>query len=130
MNNSSDKRIRGSTQAATDICDDHVVDPSRVGRAAAAMPTSDVLDGLSETFKVLSHTTRLKIIHALSREELCVRDLSALLGATESAVSHQLRILRHMRLVKYRREGKLAYYTLDDQHVCQLFEAGLDRLRE
>lgn len=116
---------------APDLCDDHhIVDRARVLQAAQAMPSQRVLNGLAETFKVLSNPNRLKIIHALSRNELCVCDLAALLNSTESAVSHQLRLLRSMRLVKYRRDGKLAYYSLDDQHVRQLFEAGLEHLEE
>jgi DNA-binding transcriptional ArsR family regulator len=113
-----------------DICEDRIIDREKVRRAAQALPTQRVLNGLAETFKVLSNPSRLKIIHALSGDELCVCDLAALLGSTDSAVSHQLRILRSMRLVKYRREGKLAYYSLDDQHVRQLFEAGLEHLIE
>jgi ArsR family transcriptional regulator, lead/cadmium/zinc/bismuth-responsive transcriptional repressor len=119
-----------TAQTATDLCEQHVVDAGRVQEAAAALPSQSVLDELAETFKVLSSPTRLKIIHALSRGELCVCDLAGLLGATESAVSHQLRLLRGMRLVKYRREGKLAFYSLDDQHVQQLFEAGLEHMEE
>ena len=117
-------------EATPDVCEDHIIDRNRVERAARALPSADILDGLSETFKVLSNPARLKIIHALSHEELCVCDLAALLGSTDSAVSHQLRVLRNMRLVKYRRDGKLAYYSLDDQHVRQLFEAGLEHLQE
>ena len=114
-----------------DLCEDeHIVDRDRVVEAARLMPAADLLTDLAETFKVLSHPGRLKIIHALSGNELCVCDLSALLGSTESAVSHQLRLLRSMRLVKFRREGKLAYYSLDDQHVRLLFEAGLEHMQE
>jgi DNA-binding transcriptional ArsR family regulator len=113
-----------------DLCEDHVVDREKVRRAAKALPTQRVLNGLAEIFKVLSNPSRLKIIHALARDELCVCDLATLLGSTDSAVSHQLRILRSTRLVKYRREGKLAYYSLDDQHVRQLFEAGLEHMTE
>ena len=119
-----------ASQEHPDLCEDHVVDVKRVRSAAREMPPQDTLDSLAETFKVLSTVSRLKIIHALSRDELCVCDLAALLGTTESAVSHQLRILRYMRLVKYRREGKLVYYSLDDQHVRQLFEAGLEHAEE
>ncbi len=108
----------------------HVVDKERVEAATRALPEQKVLDGLAETFKVLSNPGRLKIIHVLSRDELCVGDLAVLLRSTDSAVSHQLRLLRSMRLVKYRRVGKLAYYSLDDQHVQQLFEAGLEHLEE
>jgi DNA-binding transcriptional ArsR family regulator len=114
-----------------DFCEDeHIVDREKVVEAARLMPAADVLSDLAETFKVLSHPGRLKIIHALSASELCVCDLSALLGSTDSAVSHQLRLLRGMRLVKFRREGKLAYYSLDDQHVRLLFEAGLEHMEE
>ena len=117
-------------ESAPDLCEDHIVDREKVQRAARALPGQQILNGLAETFKVLSSPSRLKIIHALAEEELCVCDLAVLLGSTDSAVSHQLRILRTMRLVKYRREGKLAYYSLDDQHVHQLFKAGLDHLQE
>lgn len=118
------------TARAVDTCEPHVVNADRVREAARALPPQPVLDRLAETFKVLSAASRLKIIHALARGELCVCDLSALLGMSESAVSHQLRLLRSMRLVKYRREGKLAFYSLDDQHVRQLFEAGLEHMIE
>ena len=112
------------------LSEGHVVDKEKVDAATRALPEQRVLNGLAETFKVLSNPSRLKIIHALSRDELCVGDLAVLLSSTDSAVSHQLRLLRSMRLVKYRREGKLAYYSLDDQHVQQLFEAGLEHLEE
>ena len=108
----------------------HIIEPEKVQRALHALPSERVLNGLSETFKVLSNTNRLKIIHALSLDEICVGDLAALLGSTDSAVSHQLRLLRSMRLVKYRRDGKLTYYSLDDQHVYELFQAGLEHLQE
>ena len=116
--------------SAPDLCEAHIIDREKVQQAARAMPAERILNALAETFKVLSNPNRLRIIHALSRNEHCVCDLAALLGSTDSAVSHQLRILRGMRLVKYRREGKLAYYSLDDQHVRQLFEAGLEHTRE
>ena len=114
----------------TDVSGDRLVDAERVQRAAQAMPSQRTLNGLAETFKVLSNPNRLKIIHALSGNEFCVCDLAALLDSTDSAVSHQLRLLRGMRLVRYRREGKLAYYSLDDVHVRQLFESGLQHAME
>ena len=114
-----------------DLCHDHlIVDRERVLRVARGMPDEGNLARLAETFKILSHPIRLKIIHALSDAELCVCDLATLLGSTESAGSHQLRLLRGMRLVKYRREGKLAYYSLDEQHVHQLFAAGMEHMEE
>ena len=116
---------------STAHCDgSHLVDRAKVERISEAIPSEQTLTDLSETFKVLSNTNRLKIIRALSETELCVCDLAILLGSTDSAVSHQLRILRNMRLVKYRKQGKLAYYSLDDQHVQQLFSAGLEHAEE
>jgi len=85
---------------------------------------------LAETFKVLSDPTRVRILYALSRAELCVCDLSALLGMRESAVSHHLRLLRALKLVKYRKEGRMAYYSLDDEHIERLFRQGLEHIRE
>jgi DNA-binding transcriptional ArsR family regulator len=113
-----------------ELCEDHVVDLERVRRAASELPEERTLETLAETFKVLSSPSRLKIIHALSRDPFCVCDLAALLHTTESAVSHQLRLLRGMRLVRSRREGKLVYYSLDDVHVEQLLAAGLEHMHE
>lgn len=113
-----------------DICEEHYVDEAKALKAAQELPDEATLQELAETFKVLSSPTRLKILHALSNRELCVCDLASLLGSTESAVSHQLRLLRGMRLVRYRRKGKLAFYSLDDHHVHQLFQAGLEHMEE
>jgi len=113
-----------------DVCEDHLVHGDQVRQVAQTMPDERTFDDLAEVFKILSHPTRLKLVHALSQEELCVCDLAALLGMTESAVSHQLRLLRSMRLVKHRRAGRLVYYALDDQHVRQLFAAALEHLQE
>ena len=107
-----------------------VIDTEKVDQARRALPQQKILQGLAETFKVLSNPSRLKIIHTLAQREMCVSDLAALLDSTDSAVSHQLRLLRTMRLVSYRKEGKLVFYTLDDQHVRQLYEASLEHLRE
>jgi DNA-binding transcriptional ArsR family regulator len=85
---------------------------------------------LAETFKVLGDGTRVRILDALAHSELCVGDLAALLGLTESAVSHQLRLLRGMRLVRPRREGRLIFYTLDDDHIVRLFAQGLEHVLE
>ena len=98
--------------------------------AAADMPSQRTFDGMAEVFKVLANPTRLKIVDALFREELCTCDLASLLGMSDSAVSHQLRLLRSMRLVRYRRDGKLVYYALDDDHVRQLFQAAREHLEE
>ena len=83
---------------------------------------------LSKIFKALGDTTRLKIIYSLSKEELCVCDIADLLEMNQSAISHQLRVLRNLRLVKYRKEGKSAIYSLDDHHVLELFNQGLEHI--
>lgn len=84
----------------------------------------------ADTFQVLASTTRLRILRVLAEQELCVGDLAAAAGSTESAVSHHLRQLRQMRIVKARREGRLIYYRLDDDHIAQLLEIGLAHVRE
>src|SRR5712691_8336174 len=85
---------------------------------------------LDETFKVPGDTTRVRILDALSRSELYVHDLAGRVGMSESAVSHQLRLLRGMRLVRSRRDGRLIYYALDDQHIVGLFVQGLEHVEE
>ena len=101
------------------------VDERRVRGAMATMPNDEVISALAETFRVLGDPTRVRIISALLGRELCVSDLASLLGLTGSAVSHQMRLLRGQRLVKYRREGKVAYYTLDDDHIRHLVAEGV-----
>jgi ArsR family transcriptional regulator len=85
---------------------------------------------LAETFKVLGDVTRVRIIDAIAGSELCVCDLAGRVGLSESAVSHQLRLLRGMRLVRQRRQGRQVFYTLDDQHIVGLFEQGLEHVQE
>lgn len=82
--------------------------------------------GLAETFQALSDPNRVRMISALLDGELCVFDLALLLGMTQSAVSHQLRLLRNLHLVKYRKEGRTVYYALDDEHIRDLFSRGLE----
>ena len=85
---------------------------------------------LADTFKVLGDTTRIRILDALSRSELCVYDIASRVGLTESAVSHQLRLLRDQRLVRPRRAGQMIFYTLDDHHIVKLFAQGLEHVQE
>ena len=88
------------------------------------------VEGLTEIFRVLGDPTRVRILDALSRSELCVCDIARLLGLSESAVSHQLRLLRGVRLVRPRREGRMMFYALDDQHIVRLFDQGLRHVEE
>src|SRR5688500_6747501 len=90
----------------------------------------DAVGALADIFKVLGDPTRVRILDVLSRGEQCVCRLAALLGMTESAISHQLRLLRNTRIVRARREGRLIYYSLDDKHVLTLFRQGLRHVEE
>jgi len=101
-----------------------------VDAARRAIRGAGALVGLSEIFKMLGDPTRLKICLALGRRELCVSDLAAMLPLSESAVSHQLRIMKSMRLVTYRRAGKMTYYMLDDEHVEELIRLGVRHIAE
>ena len=87
--------------------------------------TEETYQNLAEIFKTMGDPTRIKIIHALSQAELCVCDLAEHLGMTQSAISHQLRVLRNVKIVKYRRDGRVVYYSLDDEHILLLFNQGL-----
>jgi ArsR family transcriptional regulator, lead/cadmium/zinc/bismuth-responsive transcriptional repressor len=100
----------------------------------AHMPRRQLSDAsaaaLADTFKVLGDTTRVRMLDALSRSELCVTDLAHLVGLSESAVSHQLRLLRDARIVRTRRNGRQIFYTLDDQHVVKLLAQALEHVEE
>lgn len=113
-----------------DICEVKTVNKTKVSAVKKAMLSEDEVNSLAETFSVMSDPTRTKIIYALSKEELCVCDIARVLGISISAISHQLRILRNMRLVKFRREAKMVYYSLDDRHINRLFNEGLKHIRE
>ncbi len=115
--------------AATQVSDGEVVDEAKVAGIRSAMESDEVIHSLAETFKALGDPTRTRIVFALSREELCVCDLARLLDVTPSAVSHQLRVLRNMKLVRYRKDGKMTYYSLDDEHIEHLFNEGLRHVK-
>ena len=100
-----------------------------VGARVKALAAAEI-EGLSQVFKAFADPSRLRILHALREEEMCVCDISALLEISESAVSHQLRLLRAMRMVANRREGTVLYYRLLDQHVTELIDLALLHLRE
>jgi DNA-binding transcriptional ArsR family regulator len=111
-------------------CRIRVVHVEQVARARdQAIPECE-LDRLALTYKVLGDPTRLKIVMALKDGEMCVCDLAAFLGLSESAVSHQLRRLKDLALVKRRRDGQVLYYSLDDDHVAGLLNVGLEHVRE
>ena len=101
-----------------------------VGRVADEMPDESALYDAAELLKVFGDPTRLRIIAALCRSELCVCDIARLLGMTQSAISHQLRVLKQARLVATRREGKTIFYSLCDEHVQRIFNCALDHVME
>ncbi len=94
------------------------------------MPSDDILYNLAELYKVFGDSTRIKILYALFESEMCVCDISKVLGMSISAISHQLRILKQARLVKYRRDGKTVFYSLADDHVRLIIDQGIDHIEE
>ena len=113
-----------------DVCRSTVIHEDNVRRAKEQMPEEEVLYDMAEFFKVFGDSTRIKIISALFESEMCVCDLSAALNMTQSAISHQLRVLKQANLVKFRREGKVVYYALSDDHVKHIFDQGLVHIQE
>jgi ArsR family transcriptional regulator, lead/cadmium/zinc/bismuth-responsive transcriptional repressor len=113
-----------------ELCETLHAEPARVAALRAALLHPDSVFLLAETFKVLGDPTRVRILDALATGELCVCDLAALLGLSESAVSHQLRLLRSLRLVRPRRAGRMVFYALDDDHIISLFREGLRHVQE
>jgi DNA-binding transcriptional ArsR family regulator len=113
-----------------DACDVFHLHPAKVATLKRRLLAAASVGALAETFKLLGDTTRVRILDALSQSELCVCDIAHLLGLSESAVSHQLRLLRGMHLVRPRRAGRMVFYTLDDQHIVALFAQGLEHVEE
>jgi ArsR family transcriptional regulator len=122
--NMTEKNIDFESCSCTTIHDDIIL------KIKANMLEDTTLYDLAELFKVFGDTTRVKILYALFNSEMCVCDIAALLGMTSSAISHQLRVLKQARLVKYRKEGKIVYYSLDDDHIKQIFDQGLLHINE
>lgn len=119
-----------NTPTPPDLCRTRIVHFERVAQARKKAIPDNELDRMALTYKVLGDPTRLKIVMALDSGEMCVCDLAAFLGLSESAVSHQLRRLKDLALVKPRRDGQVLYYSLDDEHVAGLLRIGLEHVRE
>lgn len=120
----------GETEEVNEVCETQHVHKKTVGAVKNAMPDEDTIYDLAELFKVFGDSTRTKIISALFEAELCVCDICAVLLMTKSAVSHQLRILRQTNIVKARRVGKEVFYSLDDDHIYQIYQTALKHLTE
>jgi len=112
-----------------DVCQQLCEHPQAICLAKAEALFDQDANMLADTFKILGDSTRVKILDMLSHRELCVCDIAAVSGMSQSAVSHQLRLLRGARLVKYRREGKMVWYTLDDNHVLTLLAVGIQHIK-
>ena len=110
------------------ICDCNIIHQDVVDKTLSKMPKQELFDKLAEFFKIIGDTTRTKILFALDQNEMCVCDIANVLGMSKSSISHQLSMLRKSGIVKYRKEGKEVYYTLDDEHVQQVFEVGIEHI--
>ncbi len=113
-----------------EICDTHEIHEDLIVKARENMPEETVLYDLAELFKIFSDSTRIRILFVLFEEEVCVCDIADMLSMTQSAVSHQLRILKQSKLVKNRRVGKSVFYSLADDHVRTIIAQGLDHIQE
>ena len=113
-----------------DLCEELHVHEDVVSRLGHHMPEDQKLEDVAELFKMFGDKTRARILCALSMEELCVCDLTALLGMNQPAVSHQLRLLKAVRLVRSRKQGREVYYSLDDQHIQSIFAMAFTHVSE
>lgn len=111
------------------VCDCNVIHQDAVNMALKNQPDINELENLSELFKIIGDLTRTKILWILDRHEMCVCDIANVLNMTKSSISHQLAILRESGIVKYRKDGKEVYYTLDDGHIKKLYEIGLEHIK-
>lgn len=109
-------------------CDCNIIHEDKVKQVLNQMPDEKLFNKLAEFFKILGDTTRTRILFALDQNEMCVCDIANVLGMTKSSISHQLALLRRSGIVKCRKEGKEVYYTLDDEHIKELFEVGIEHI--
>ena len=116
------------SQSAADRCTETIIDEDKVRQAEQVLLDGLAATHLADIFKALADPTRVRIISILLHTDLCVCDLAATLGMTQSAISHQLSLMRSMRLVKSRKEGRMVYYTLDDEHIRDLFVRGREHI--
>ena len=113
-----------------ECCDDTCPHQDILSRVQRAIPDEDTLYDLTELFRIFGDSTRVRILYFLFESEMCVCDIAELLGMTQSAISHQLRVLRSSKLVKFRRDGKTLYYSLADEHVCRIISQGMEHVEE
>jgi DNA-binding transcriptional ArsR family regulator len=112
------------------VCEDRCIHLEAVQEVKSKMLSTKIFSHLSDDFKIMGDLTRVKILFALSNRELCVCDLANIVEMSESAISHQLRLLRHHNMVKFRKNGKMAFYSLADDHVVKLLKMGVEHAQE
>lgn len=117
-------------EALAPSCEEACTHPQRIQQAQMHAPREEAMLALADLYKVFGDSTRLRILYALDENELCVCDIADLLGMTASAISHQLRVLKQARLVKFRRDGKTVFYALADSHVHSILEQGIEHIGE
>ena len=127
MNNYSNEK---EEKMDFEIAEQNIVDFEKIKKIKKILPEDELIFEVAELFKVFGDSTRIKIISALLEDELCVGDIAVLTNSTPSAISHQLRVLKQAKLVKYRKEGKIVYYSLDDEHVREIYQKGREHVEE
>ncbi len=110
------------------ICDCNMVHKEMVNDTLSKMPNTEILHNLADFFKIMGDSTRCKLLFALLQNEMCVCDLANVLSMTKSSISHQLSKMKEVGLVKSRKSGKTVYYSLDDDHISEIFEVGLEHI--
>lgn len=121
---------KSKTSSSVESCSTVMIHEDVVNEVRTKMPVDETFFDLAEFFKVFGDSTRIKVLWALFTSEMCVCDIAALLNMTQSAISHQLRILKQAKLVKNRREGKVVYYSLDDDHIKLILDQGIEHINE
>ena len=111
-------------------CQEDIVHEDVIAAVRAQLPPEELLYDLAELFKIFGDSTRIRILYALLESELCVCDIAKLINVSQSAVSHQLRVLKASKLVKFRREGKVVFYSLADDHVMLILSQGMEHIEE
>lgn len=124
------QEVFDETGTEAECCETFCVHEETVDKVKSHMPEDELLDGIADTFKVFGDKTRIKILYVLHSSELCVCDIAQLLDMNQSAISHQLRVLKQAKLVKSRRDGKSIFYSLDDSHVRTILSMGMEHAME
>lgn len=132
MGNADEKNLKAYdiSNKSDDCCDCGHIHQENISKACIGMPDEEILYNLADFYKVFADSTRIKMLFVLKQSELCVCDIAQMLNASQSAISHQLRVLKQMKLVKFRREGKTVFYSLSDDHIAGILGQGLDHIME